>query len=502
MSYLPRFPKNSPELSNFKMPFVDHLDAGNELVRLAHLIPWAEIEALCLGLFPQKGRRAIPVRIAVGAILLKELRPIGGDRPLVQMIKENPYAQYFLGFSEFQVEAPFHHTQMSYFRERLSDKMSQINDLILKAREQAVAKKHDDDKPQDHQPKADKPQDDQPEADKPTNSGKLVIDATVAPADIAYPTDCALVDKAIEKAGKVIDSTDVMENVKRPYDNRDKMHSVFLEMAKARRMTACKRRARMRLLVDFLGKQLDYIDICLERPQIAFISATEAEYVAACALQEVLRTLHTQQDEMLNEKKHTVKDRIVSIAQPWVRPIARGKLRAKTEFGIKISASVVDGYVRFEDESFDPYNESTMLPKEVERYRKRYGFYPESLHVDQIYMTRNNRDFCKEHGIRISGRPLGRRPKDETKKKVSDEQYKTDLKDRIIVEGKIGEAKRNHSLDRVMAHLKATTLSVLHAVAAVMNLKRWLRSLRPLLCLLRNLLFWRSTPLQPVAAVA
>jgi hypothetical protein len=273
-------------------------------------------------------------------------------------------------------------------------------------------------------------------------------------------------------------------------------------MAKAKRMTACKRRARMRLLVDFLGKQLDYIDICLERPQIAFISATEAEYVAACALQKVLRTLHTQQDEMLKEKKHTVKDRIVSIAQPWVRPIARGKLRAKTEFGIKISASVVDGYVRFEDESFDPYNESTMLPKEVERYRERYGFYPESLHVDQIYMTRNNRDFCKEHGIRISGRPLGRRPKDETKKKVSDEQYKTDLKDRIIVEGKFGEAKRNHSLDRVMAHLEATTLSVLHAVAAVMNLKRWLRSLRPLLCLLRNLLFWRSTPLQPVAAVA
>jgi hypothetical protein len=258
----------------------------------------------------------------------------------------------------------------------------------------------------------------------------------------------------------------------------------------------------MRLLVDFLGKQLDYIDICLEHPQKAFISATEAQYVAARALQEVLRTLHTQQEEMLNEKKHSVKDRIVSIAQPWVRPIVRGKLRAKIEFGIKLSASVVNGYVRFEDEAFDPYNENTMFQTEVERYHERYGFYPESVHVDQIYLTRDNRNFCKQHGIRISGKPLGRRPKDEPQKQISDDQYKTDLKDRIIVEAKFGEAKRTYSLDRVMAHMKETTLSVLHAVAAVMNLKRWLRSLPLLLRLLWSALFWRNITLRPVSASA
>lgn len=491
MSYIPSFPKNSPELPAFKMPFGDKLNPENELVRLAHLIPWAKIEELCLGLFLTKGRRAIPVRIAVGAILLKELRRIGGDRPLVEMIQENPYAQYFLGFSEFQMEAPFHHSQMSYFRGRLSDKMAQVNDLIIKEQEQAVAKKHDV-----------QPHDDKPEGDKPKNEGKLVLDATVAPADIAYPTDSALVYKAIEKAGAIIDSTDLMEDVKRPYDNRQKMHTVFLEIAKARRMKKCKRRSRMRLLLDFLGKQLDYIDICLEHPRKAFISATEAQYAAASALQKVLRTLHAQQDEMLDEKKNSVKDRIVSIAQSWVRPIVRGKLRAKIEFGIKLSASVVNGYVRFEDEAFDPYNENTMFQTEVERYRERYGVHPESVHVDQIYLTRENRDFCKQHGIRISGRPLGRRRKDETEKQVSDDQYKTDLKDRIIVEGKFGEAKRTYSLDRVMAHLKETTLTVLHAVAATMNLKRWLRSLPLLLCLLRNALFWRNATLRPVAAVA
>jgi len=486
MSYLPRSPKNAPELPAFKMPFGDGLDPENELVVLAHLVPWSEIEELCLGLFSKIGRRAIPVRIAVGALLLKELRPIGGDRPFVRLIQENPYAQYFLGFSEFQTKAPFHDSQMTIFRGRLSSKMAQINDLILLAREQAEMK---------NQPKAS-------EGDLPKNSGKLIIDATVIPADIAYPTDCALVHKAIEKAGATIDSTDLMEGVKRPYDNRKKMHAVFLELAKAKRMTASKRRKRMRVLVDFLGKQLDYIDTCLERPAQAFATATDAQYATACALQAVLRELHGQQDEMLREKKRSVKNRIVSIAQPWVRPIVRGKARAKTEFGIKVSASVVDGYIRFEEASFDPYNESTVLPKQIERYFERTGFYPESVHVDQIYSTRDNRKYCKERGIRISGRPLGRRLKDEVKRAISDKLYKTDLKDRIIVEGKFGEAKRTYSLDRVMAHLEETTLSVLHSVAAAMNLKRWLRSLRSLFSLFQKVLFWQNTSLRFVVATA
>lgn len=491
MSYLPRFPKNSPKLPNFKMPFGEGLDAENELVLLSHLIPWDEIEAICQGLFSEKGRSGISVRLGVGAILLKELRRIPGDRPFVQMVQENPYAQYFLGFSEFQTEAPFHHSQMTYFRGRFSSKMSQVNDLINLAREKMAAKKD-----------GDKPLDDATKTDQPTNSGKLIIDATVAPADIAYPTDCALVHKAIEKAGAIIDLTALMEDVKRPYDSRKKMHSVYLEMAKAKRMKSWKRRERMWLLVNFLGKQLDYIGICLERPGMAFASATDVGYASACELYKVLRTLHTQQDEMLREKKHTVKDRIVSIAQPWVRPIVRGKLRAKTEFGIKISASVVDGYVRFEKESFDPYNENTVLQEQIESYHSHYGVYPESVHVDQIYLTRNNRDFCKLNGIRISGRPLGRRPKDQAKRQISDDLYKADLKDRIIVEGKFGEAKRTYSLDRVMAHLKETTLSVLHAVAAAMNLKRWLRSLRLFLSLFWNVFFRRNTTLRSVSEAA
>ena len=71
--------------------------------------------------------------------------------------------------------------------------------------------------------------------------------------------------------------------------------------------------------------------------------------------------------------------------------------------------------------AWDNYNESGDLKAQVEAYKEYTGYYPESVHVDKIYRTRENRNWCKEKGIRISGPPLGRPPKDvskEAKKQV------------------------------------------------------------------------------------
>ena len=55
---------------------------------------------------------------------------------------------------------------------------------------------------------------------------------------------------------------------------------------------------------------------------------------------------------------HSVKDRIVSISQPYIRPIVRGKAKAPTEFGAKLDMSIDEnGIARLEKLSFDAYNE-------------------------------------------------------------------------------------------------------------------------------------------------
>lgn len=126
-----------------------------------------------------------------------------------------------------------------------------------------------------------------------------------------------------------------------------------------------------------------------------------------------IRTLVEQQQYMYENKVHSVPDRIVSISQPYIRPIARGKAKAPVEFGAKLDLSIDEnGIARLERLSFDAYNESDVFITAVENYKSRTGHYPERVLVDQIYRNRTNRAFCSEHGIRISGPALGRPKKD------------------------------------------------------------------------------------------
>ena len=89
-----------------------------------------------------------------------------------------------------------------------------------------------------------------------------------------------------------------------------------------------------------------------------------------------LETLYSQQKEMYRDRKHQVAGRIVSIHQPWIRPIVRGKTNAPVEFGAKVAISMVDGYAQIDKLDWNPFNESTTLMETVERYCAKTGCYP------------------------------------------------------------------------------------------------------------------------------
>ena len=119
--------------------------------------------------------------------------------------------------------------------------------------------------------------------------------------------------------------------------------------------------------------------------------------------------LYEQQEYMYRKSTHSIQGRIVSLTQPFLRPIVRGKTKNPTEFGAKFDMSTDEhGFCRIEKFSFDPYNETGCLIESAERYRKRTGKYPERILADQIYRSRTNRAFCREHHIRLSGPKLGR----------------------------------------------------------------------------------------------
>ena len=173
---------------------------------------------------------------------------------------------------------------------------------------------------------------------------------------------------------------------------------------------------------------------------------------------------------MYDNRVHSVPDRIVSISQPYIRPIVRGKAKAPVEFGAKLDLSIDEkGIARLERLSFDAYNESDVLITAVENYKSRIGHYPERVLVDQIYRNRSNKAFCTEHGIRISGPALGRPKKDD---KADKKQECIDNTDRIEVEQAFSLAKRKYGLGLLTTKLDTTTRSAIALSIIAMNVNR------------------------------
>jgi hypothetical protein len=232
------------------------------------------------------------------------------------------------------------------------------------------------------------------------------------------------------------------------------------------------------------GKQLNYVARDLKHTRI-LVEKTGMEAFSNCQRLwlETIIVLYEQQRKMHQERTHTIPQCIVSISQPHIRPIVRGKATANTEFGAKVGISLVNGFAYIDKLGWDQYNEESLLIPAIESYKEHNGCYPEAVLVDKIYRNRANRAYCKERGIRISGPRLGRPPK-ETDKAVL-RQEREDISGRNAVEGLFGEGKNGYGLNRIMARLKDSSETVIAMSFLCMNLRR---SLGILLCFFTKLL--------------
>ena len=197
-----------------------------------------------------------------------------------------------------------------------------------------------------------------------------------------------------------------------------------------------------------------------------------------------IRAVYEQQKYMYDNRTHSVPDRIVSVSQPFVRPIVRGKAGKPVEFGAKLDISVVDGWTRLECCSFDAYNEAGNLREMAERFRAREGHYPSRILADKIYRNRENLSYCKAHGIRLSGPALGRPKKGETRDKAQDDR---DECERVEVERRFTLAKRTCGMGLVTAKLRETAAVIAMSVL-VLNLLRIQRALLRMLAYLLEIL--------------
>jgi IS5 family transposase len=417
--------------------------------------------------------------MALGALIIKEKCGFS-DRETVEQIMENPYFQFFIGLERYQDDKPpFDPSLMVHFRKRLDkETMMAINEMICQQEKQHVEadSENETEKPKDPQDPGEPPvsggsQSDKNEIAHPTHKGKLLLDATCAPADVRYPTDLSLLNEAREKTEAIIDTL-YHVNLglkKKPRTYRKKARKQYLAVAKQRKPQSKTIRKAIGKQLGYVGRNLKTIGYLLSLEGHGSLSRRQSQNL------ETIRTLYQQQLTMYKLKRHQIDNRIVSISQPHIRPIVRGKAKASTEFGAKVAISMVDGYIYVDELSWDPFNESVNLEQAIEDYKKHFGYYPEAVLADQIYRNRDNRAFCKKNGIRLSGPALGRPKADEKKKKELLELQ--DMRERNQVEGGFGVGKRRYGLGRIMARLKETAESVIMLQFIVMNLEHRLRVL-------------------------
>ena len=448
-----KFDNGQISLEDFGQPVGMDLKNSNRWVKRAQTIPWIEIEKKYAKLFSnKKGNVAKSLRLGLGArIIQAEYGYSDAEIPL--QIQENPYLQYFCGYKAFDdSKPPFDPSMMVYFRKRLTPEIiGKINEMIISA-EQAKAEQA-----KAEQAKAEEAND--PDDDD-KNSGTMIVDATCAPSQISYPQDVSLLNQARECSEKIIDELHV-KGEQKPRTYRKKAHKDYTSYSRSRKPKAKQTRKA-------IGKQLGYLkrNISSIEKMIADGKQLPSKYIEKFS---TIQTIYSQQKEMFDNHTHSVKDRIVSLSQPWIRPIVRGKAKAKVEFGVKLDISVCDGWTRLERHSFDAYNESTGLQDMIEQYRKRTGHYPERVLADKIYRTRDNLSYCKQHSIRLSGPALGRPKKDA---EIDKKQNYIDECERIEVERKFSLAKRKCGMGMIVTRLKETTCHSIAMSVLLLNMRR------------------------------
>ena len=480
-------------MEEFFQPFGGRLRKDNRWVRLADIMPREYIEDIyAKNLSGETGRPAISSRIAFGAIFIKEFCHLT-DEGTVQDIQENSYMQYFLGLHEFQTEPLFDPSMMVHFRKRFPvEEVAKINEYVCTGKwpeEQRNVDRNDEpedgdeppcagvetaSKPSAHKGKRNPNTSKKKKARRKKNRGKLILDATVAPADIKYPTDIDLLNRSREHLETAVDI--LWQHVphtghKLPYSAK-KARKSYLKLVKSKKWTKASCRKA-------IGEQLRCIELASRQLQRLSSQISDHETLFPRWLRDrlaVIPVVYRQQKMMYDNDTHVCQDRIVSLEQPHVRPIQRGKRPNPTEFGQKLHLSVVDGYTYLEQTSWSNFNESSDLEAAVEDYFRKFGCYPSAVLADRIYQTRHNKMFCAQLGIRLSGPPLGRRKASETDSMIKRQIYR-DACERNAIEGRNGNAKRRFGLDCLFSKLDETAKTeaalIILSMNASLRLARW-----------------------------
>ncbi|MBQ6202903.1 MAG: IS5 family transposase [Prevotella sp.] len=441
---------------------LEGLDKTNRWVWLGDHLPWVEYEKLYGQTLNNQtaGASGKPARMVIGAMIVKHITRLS-DQDTIEMIQENPYMQYLCGLGEFTDQPIFDSSLFVDLRKRISaDDINKMTEALLKREQQMKEemRKHKEDEARDRgeEPPAAPAVDENAAAFTDSkgreHKGVLKIDATCADAEVRYPVDVDIIDDGCRVMDRFIRRICKADSISVPYTYYGKARNAYRYLVKMKKKGG-------KLVKDTIEQMLS----CLHRDILTLIDLTAGEfrYRLDCLRKDQRRILDAtmkmnfQQEQMFRTGEHRCKDRIVSIFQPHVRPIVRGKVSAKVEFGAKIGVSIVEGYNFIDHHSWDAYNEGADLQLQIDKYKERFGCLPATILSDKIYMNRANRAILKDLEIKNYYKPLGRPPKEPPSPERQAMMAKA-VGQRNEIECSFGTGKRVYQANDIRAKLPET----------------------------------------------
>jgi transposase, IS5 family len=271
------------------------LNPEHRLRLLADIVCWDEPEKEFSGNFTDtKGAPGKPVRLVAGLLMLQHMAGVS-DEQAIAIWRENPYWQYFCGYDYFQWDFPINPSSLSRWRKRLGEKgMSKIMEVVLKAGLEVGAVKR-------------------------KSLESVIVDTTVMPKNIAYPTDAKLYFKSINILVKEAKEMGIILRQTYTFLSKEALRKAC-SYSHARQMKRAGREVKR--LHTYLGRVQRDIARKLNPKQKELLSSTS----------EIVEKILAQ--------KRTDKKKIYSVHEPKVECISKGKAHKKYEFGCKASVVV------------------------------------------------------------------------------------------------------------------------------------------------------------------
>ncbi|MCF6240465.1 MAG: transposase [Bacteroidales bacterium] len=278
-------------------------------------------------------------------------------------------------------------------------------------------------------------------------------DATAYESYIKYPTDIKLLWDSVSWVFETMHAVYKKLGLTRPRSKYREQQVNQMVYSKKRRKTYKMIRVRKRALLYLLNKGINLLDegidqLMKESPTLQVLFEIQPKLL-------IVKEIYRQQNYMFENNTKKIKDRIVSLFKPYLRPIVRGKERNNAEFGAKAVISQVDGINLIDKLSFDPFNEAKELRNSIEKHKERFGALKE-IGIDRIYGTNENRKYMKEQGISHSLVRKGKPGKDEKQKKEL--RRKLGKERSTVLEGSFGNEKNHYGLRKVKARNEFTEI--------------------------------------------